>query len=156
MEQFEIDESSEREAQEQAKIKAFKESKRAAAERFKNRRAAERKDNANAATAIINYLKTSGFWDGLSSEGQTFLLKTANMQASSNQNMFKQLFGESPNIGDTVTLGEAFKKTLKGKCNIDFYVRRWAEKGIVVEYIDDPENVFNSVYKIVSLSNTSN
>jgi hypothetical protein len=61
------------------------------------------------------------------------------------------LFGAAPKVGDAVTLQDVFNKTAKGKDSMTIFLRRWAEKGIIVKYVQDPANVFTSRYVIEKL-----
>ena len=65
------------------------------------------------------------------------------------------MFGDNPQIGASFTLNEAFQKTLKGKSNLDFYVKRWAEKGTVVTFKQDAENILNSVYTLEAIGSAT-
>ena len=131
--------------------------KREAAVRFKERRAKEKAERVDNAKALIEELKNGGYWDKISDSGKTYLLGLANPTASSgnNQSLFRTLFGDNPAIGASFTLNEAFQKTLKGKSNLDFYVKRWAEKGTIVSFKQDPENILNSTYTLESIGSTS-
>lgn len=64
---------------------------------------------------------------------------------------FNKVFGDSPKVGDKITLLDYMKKTLKAKADIDKRVKEWAEKGIVVEYKEDSANLLNSTYTIVKM-----
>ena len=132
-----------------------KEAKAKAAKRFKERRAAEKADRIVKAKELIAYMQDKGYWNELSDELKDFLNGMANPAAGSaagNSSLFKTIFGDNPQVGDSVTLQEVFNKTLKGKSNIDFYVKRWAEKGIVVSYEADAANLLNSKYVITALN----
>lgn len=135
------------------KLEKFKKMKREAAERFKERRAKEKVERVENAKAIIEELKNGGYWDNLSDKGKNFLISIANPTAASgnNQSLFRTLFGDNPQIGASFTLNEAFQKTLKGKSNLDFYVKRWAEKGTVVSFKQDAENILNSTYTLEAI-----
>lgn len=133
-----------------------KEAKKEAAKRFKERRAAEKADRIVKAKELIAYMQDKGYWDELSDDLKGFLNGMANPttagSAAGNSSLFKTIFGDNPQVGDSVTLQEVFNKTLKGKSNIDFYVKRWAEKGIVVSYEADAANLLNSKYVITALN----
>lgn len=133
-----------------------KEAKAEAAKRFKERRAAEKADRIVKAKELIAYMQDKGYWDELSDDLKGFLNGMANPtaagSAAGNSSLFKTIFGDNPQVGDSVTLQEVFNKTLKGKSNIDFYVKRWAEKGIVVSYEADAANLLNSKYVITALN----
>lgn len=67
------------------------------------------------------------------------------------QNFFNKVFGDSPKVGDKITLMDFMKKTLKGKADFDAYVKKWAEKGIIVKF-DAGSNMFESTYTIEKLA----
>lgn len=138
-----------------ARDEEFKQKKREAAQRFKERRAAEKEERRALSASLMEYLKNEGFWDQLSDEHKNFLqgmCSAATAQHNNNNSLFNKIFGDNPQVGDTVTLREAFERTLKGKNNIDFYVKKWLEKGIVVSFEENTENLMESVYKIDSLA----
>lgn len=135
------------------KLEKFKASKRAAAQRFKENRIKEKTERVEKAKAFIEHLKSAGLYDGLTAEDKEFLNNLANPTAVSGNttSLFKTLFGDNPSVGATFTLNEAFTKTLKGKSNIDHYVKKWAEKGTVVTFKQDADNILNSVYTLESI-----
>lgn len=131
------------------------EAKRAAAKRFKERRAAEKADRIVKAKELIEALKAEGTYDKLSDDLKAFINGMANPTsgaASGNTSLFKTIYGDNPQVGDAVTLKEIFNKTLKGKSAIDFYVKKWAEKGIVITFEADTADMLNSKYVISALN----
>lgn len=141
------------EAAEAEKLAKFKAQKKEAAARFKERKAAEKATRQKTAAEIIAELKEKNLWDNFPEKGKTFLNELATPTVtSSNGSLFKTMFGDNPQVGDSITLQTAFEKTLKGKSNIDYYVtKRWAPKGIVVEFETDSANLFASKYIIKAL-----
>lgn len=137
-------------ASEAEKLEAFKASKRESAQRFKEKKAKEKADRIENAKALIDELKDGKYWDKLSDKSKSFLNGLANptSNAGGTSSLFKTLFGDNPQVGATFTLNEAFQKTLKGKANIDFYVKKWADKGTIVSYKADADNILNSVYTL--------
>ena len=144
-------------ASEAEKLEAFKANKREAAARFKEKKAKEKADRIENAKAIIDELKDGKYWDKLSDKGKAFLNGLANPTASAGgtSSLFKTLFGDNPQVGATFTLNEAFQKTLKGKANIDFYVKKWADKGTIVSFKADADNILNSVYTLDAIGSGS-
>lgn len=138
------------------KLEKFKEAKRSAALRFKERRAKEKADRIVNAKTLIDELKSFGYWDKISDNGKSFLLglTSSSTSSGSNQSLFKVLFGDNPQVGASFTLNEAFQKTLKGKSNLDFYIKRWAEKGLRVSYKQDTDNILNSVYTLEAIGSS--
>lgn len=140
------------------KLEAFKAKKRAAAQRWKENRAKEKTDRIEKAKKFIEDLKANGLYDKLNDEQKAFINGIANPVNSSNggnSSLFKTLFGDNPQIGASFTLNEAFQKTLKGKSNLDFYVKRWAEKGTIVTFKQDAENILNSVYTLEAMGSAA-
>lgn len=140
------------------KLEAFKAKKRAAAQRWKENRAKEKTDRIEKAKKFIEDLKANGLYDKLNDEQKAFINSIANPVTFSNggnSSLFKTLFGDNPQVGASFTLNEAFQKTLKGKSNLDFYVKRWAEKGTVVTFKQDAENILNSVYTLEAIGSAA-
>lgn len=138
-----------------ADAQAKAEAKREAARRFKERRAAEKADRIVKAKELIEVLKADGTYDKLSEDLKAFLNGMANPtagSASGNSSLFKTIYGDNPQVGDAVTLKDIFNKTLKGKSAIDFYVKKWAEKGIVITFEADSADILNSKYVISALN----
>ena len=133
-------------------MEACRKAKREAAQRFKERRAAEKDERVKKAQSIKDKLISGGFYDKLDEENKAFLEELINGKTVvNNSSLFNSIFGASPKIGDSKTLKEIFEKTLKGKSVIDAYVKRWAEKGIVVELNKDTTDILNSTYTIVKM-----
>lgn len=135
-------------------VEERKAKKREAAKRFKENRAKEKTERQEKAKALIDGLKANGLWDKLDVDQQGFINSLANpvsAASGNNQSLFRKMFGDSPAVGQSVTLNEAFVKTLKGKAAIDADVRKWAAKGIIVKFTLDSDNILNSVYTIEAL-----
>ena len=134
------------------KLEVYKKAKREAAQRFKERRTAEKEERVKKAQAIKDKLISGGFYDQLDEENKVFLEELINGKTTvNNSSLFNSIFGASPKIGDSKTLKEIFEKTLKGKSAVDAYVKRWAEKGIVVNFNKDPADILNSTYTIAKM-----
>lgn len=134
------------------KAAKFKEQKKLAAERFKERRAAEKKERHEKAVAFVQYIKDQKIYDKLSADLKSFVDGlVVEKKASGNGGLFAALFGAAPKVGDSITLRKAFELTTKGKSTLDFYVKRWAEKGIVVKYTANAANILDSTYTIEKL-----
>ena len=59
--------------------------------------------------------------------------------------------GDSPKVGDSITLLEYMKKTMKSKADFDRYVKIWAEKGTVIEF-KSAANMLEATYTIKALA----
>lgn len=133
-----------------AKLAAFKEKKKAAAKKWKENKVKEAEERVEKAKELIDLLKAKGYYEELDDNTKNFLYNLAN-PGNVNQgtsSLFTKLFGPSPSVGSSFTLNEAFQKTLKGKSHIDFYIKKWAEKGTIVSFKQDNENILNSVYTL--------
>lgn len=126
--------------------------KREAARRYKEKAEQEKALCIANAKKFIERMKADGLWDKLDDESRAFVEGIAQPAATVNrQSTFAVLFGESPKVGDSITLGDAFQKTLKGKATLDAYFSRWAAKGVVVTF-SRAENVMESTYTIEALA----
>lgn len=138
------------------KLEKFKAAKKAAAKRFKERRAQEKVNRIEGAKKLIDVMKRDGIWDKLDDECKGFVNGLANpVSAAGNgtESVFTKLFGANPAVGASFTLSDAFNKTLKGKANIDHLVKKWAEKGIVVSFKKNDNNILDSVYTLEATGN---
>lgn len=65
--------------------------------------------------------------------------------------LLNKAFGDAPKVGDSVTLLDFMKKTMKSKSEMDRFVKKAAEKGIVIEFTQKP-NMLESTYTIKKLA----
>lgn len=136
-----------------------KKAKAEAAKRHAEKVAARNEAIFKGAVAHKDWLVKNKYWDGMDDASKTFILDLCKSPAErkaaagggSGQSTFAQIFGDSPKVGDKVTLETIFDKTLKGKSTIDVWVKRWAEKGIVVECIINPTKLKLTEYVIKAL-----
>lgn len=135
-------------AMEDAKLK-----KREAAKRHQEKVKADAQDRTEAAKALIAHLKDDmGIWDKLSEEMCAFLEKLAYPKpANSTSAVFVKLFGDKAKVGDSITLADAFAKTLKGKPALDTLVKKWADKGTIIVFTENKEDMLKSTYTIEAL-----
>ena len=75
------------------------------------------------------------------------VVRTAGGSTSS---FINKVFGDEPKVGDSITLLDYMKKTLKSKADLDKAVKLWNEKGIVVEF-KAAANQLESTYTIKAL-----
>ena len=137
------------------KLEKFKAAKKAAAKRFKERRAQEKVNRIEGAKKLIDVMKRDGIWDKLDDECKGFVNGLVNpvSAAGGTESVFTKLFGANPAVGASFTLSDAFNKTLKGKANIDHLVKKWSEKGIVVSFKKNDNNILDSVYTLEATGN---
>ncbi|MBR6135561.1 MAG: hypothetical protein IKQ22_03655 [Clostridia bacterium] len=125
---------------------AFKAKKAEAAKRF----AENQKARKEGVKKLAEELKAKNLIEKLSPENQKIIediLNPATRSGFGGQSFFNKVFGDSPKVGDSITLLDYMKKTLQAKGKLDKAVKDWAEKGIVVEFTEKP-NQLESVYTI--------
>lgn len=125
---------------------------------YKAKRAEKQKAAYENALKLRDELSKAGMLDKLSASAKEFVLslcKDPSERAKSGgfggPSIFSILFGDNPKVGQKITLEEAFNKTYKGKSTLDLWVKRWADKDIIVECTIDPVKMINSTYTIKSL-----
>lgn len=135
-----------------AKAEEFKAKKAEAAKKWKEKKNQQAADRIKSAKEMIDRLTKQGLFAKLDPKDQDFLKGLAEPKAAStgNSGLFAVIFPNAK-VGDKITLDEVFAKTLKGKSNIDHYVKVWAEKGIIVEYKEDKSDLRKSTYSIVKM-----
>ena len=135
-----------------AKAEAQKQAKAEAAKRWKEKKNAQAAARVEGAKKFIASLEKAGLWNKISPEDQAFLkgLAEPKAAASNTSGLFATIFPNAK-VGDSITLDQVFAKTLKGKTNIDHYVKKWAEKGIVIDYKEDKTDLRKSTYTIVKM-----
>lgn len=138
-----------------AKMEHYKQQKKEAAERHKAKVAAEKAARIENAQKLKEQLESAGVWDGLDEELKAFVEKlgTKKVSTGGRSNLFNTLFGADPKVGDSISLEDAFNKTLKGKATIDYYVKRWVKQGTIVTFVPNQANMLKSTYVIEALSN---
>ncbi len=140
-----------------AVIEARKAKKKEIEKRIKERKRAQRKEQYENALKLRDELQKTGVFDKLSDASKT-LIKNLCVDPSQRTvtgfggpSIFSILFGPSPKVGQSVTLEEAFNKTFKGKSTLDMLVKKWAEKGIIVECVVNPQKMIATTYTIKQL-----
>jgi hypothetical protein len=125
---------------------------------YKAKRAEKQKAAYENALKLRDELSKAGMLDKLSASAKEFVLslcKDPSERAKSGgfggPSIFSVLFGDNPKVGQKITLEEAFNKTYKGKSTLDLWVKRWADKDIIVECTIDPVKMINTTYTIKSL-----
>ena len=130
----------------------FKARKAAAAKAFAERQAALKADRAEAIKelkALADAKKIN--LDTMPKTKAWIEKETAVRTGNGGTSFFNKVFGDSPKVGDKITLLDYMKKTLKAKADLDKAVKGWAEKGIVVEF-KDAANMLEATYTIVKLA----
>lgn len=132
---------------------AKKRQKQEAAKRFAENKKKRQEEARKAAETLEKELKDKGLYEKLSQASKDFLSSIINPVSHTGFNgtsVFVVTFGANPKVGDRVSLEDIFKRTLKGKASFDAVVKRWAEKGIVIEYHED-KDILKSTYTIKEL-----
>lgn len=134
------------------KAEEFKAKKREAAKKCADRkkeRAAKVVEKAKALLKIIEDKKIN-----LPAEDIEFWKSLANptvARAASGSSFLNKVFGDSPKVGDKITLMDFMKKTMQGKSQFDKQVKALAEKGTIIEY-KAAANMLESTYTITKLA----
>lgn len=116
--------------------------------RYKEKKEQDRVDTANAIAMAIRAMKDAGTWDTLTAKDRDILIKHSTV--NNDNSIVAKLFGREYKVGDSITLGQAFRLTMKGKAELDKKFAEWEQKnGVKVEYKEDLDDVFNSTYTIV-------
>lgn len=125
---------------------AFKAKKAEAAKAF----AARQKERKEGIKKLFEELKAKNLIEKLAPEHQKLINDVLAGPARSGfggQSFFNKVFGDTPKVGDHITLLDYMKNTLQAKGKLDKAIKEWAEKGIVVECTEKP-NKLESVYTI--------
>lgn len=148
-----------RDLTEEQKAERYRAQKKEAQARFKERRERELQDRKAGAAALKKELTEGDWWDDLSDPSRAFIDTLIEGRESrriaTSSGIFRAMFGEEPDVGAEVTLNEAFARTLKGKAALDGVLRKWAAKGIVVSFTENPDNILESVYRLEGLPEVS-
>lgn len=117
----------------------LKNSRRQASKKFAAKKKLQDVTIAIGFERLHKELNEKGLIDSLSFESKEFISymmtkKPNTKESKQEKSIFNILFGDSPSVGDSITLKEAFEKTYKGKKTLDIWLKRWQEKGIIVSY----------------------
>jgi hypothetical protein len=66
--------------------------------------------------------------------------------------VLNKLFGDNPEVGMKLTIRDVFDKTMKGMTQMNGLMRKWAEKGVVVQYTHNSAEPFKSTYEITAIN----
>ena len=142
---------------EAAKLEERKAKKKALDKAWKERKQQEKAEQIEKAKRLVEALKSRGYFDTLDEDLKAFVigLTTQNGGNAVVGSTFSKMFGNNPAVGTKVSLKEAFNATLKGKSAIDAYVKKWAEKGIVVTFEKNDTDILESLYVLTSIGGTT-
>lgn len=135
------------------KAEKFKLQKKEAAKRFKEKKKKEAEERLANYNKFLASIKASGTYDKFTDEEKQLLesfTKPVTKTSNNTSGLFVTLFPNAK-VGDSITLMEAFQRSMQGKPKIDSYVKKWVDKGIVIKYTANQENVMNSTYTIEAL-----
>lgn len=135
-----------------AKVAEAKAKKAEASRKWKENKVAAEKARVEGTKKLIEELKKLGTYDKLSDSAKALLDGIVNpARASSNGGLFEKIFGAAPKVGDKKTLMEIMETTLCGKSKVDHYCKVWAEKGIIVKFVENKTKMTDSTYVIEKL-----
>jgi hypothetical protein len=142
-----------------SEISEKKAKKLEALKRFKERKAQKAVDDYKTALELRDELSKAGILEKLTDASKAFLAdqctdpatrKQATGGAAVQPSVLLALYGPNPKVGDKITLRQAFEKTAKGKATLDILIRRWKEKGTVVEVVAN-KDIMETTYEIKAL-----
>lgn len=141
-------------AKDATKDAEFKAKKAAAAKAFAERQAALKADRAEAIKELKALAEAKKINLDTMPKTKAWIEKETAVRTTSGSgnSFFNKVFGDSPKVGDNITVLDYMKKTLKAKADLDKYCKQWAEKGVVVEFKDNPANKLEATYTIVELA----
>lgn len=137
-------------AKDAAKEAEFKQRKQEAAKRFAEKQKQRKQELLEAAKEIV----ASPAYVQLSEQTKKTIQQWLNSTTSSGSAgtaFLNKVFGDSPKVGDSVTLLDYMKRTLKGKAELDKRIKEWKEKGIVIK-VEEKPNQFETLYTIEALA----
>ena len=142
-----------KETMDAAKIAELKAKKAESAKAWKERKDKEAAERVETTKGLIKFLadKKVELPEQYAKLLNDIVNPVKRSSGSSNNGLFVKLFGAEPKVGDSVTLIDAFRKTLSDKAKIDRYVKQWAEKGVIVEFKAEAD-MLKSTYTIVKLA----
>jgi hypothetical protein len=123
-------------------------------------KSAARKESYAGLKALKAELDTKGWYGQLSQASQAWFTKELGNDPEKpnkgggfgGQTVFTTVFGNEAKVGDSRTLMEVFRATKgKGTDMMTMYLKRWAEKGIKVDYTFNDADPFASTYTIKEL-----
>lgn len=124
-----------------------------AAKAFKERRAKEKAAQVDAVEKILKIIETQNVKvpEDIMKVLDGIVNPVRAARSGGTAGIFAKMFGEDAKVGDKVTLMDVFKRTFKSKADIDRSVRAWAEKGIIVEFKQNP-TMLESTYEIKKMN----
>lgn len=128
----------------------FKQRKAEAAKRFAEKQKQRKQELLAAAKEIVANPAYSQLSDATKKVIQDLLNPTTS-SGSAGAAFLNKVFGDSPKVGDSVTLLDYMKRTLKGKAELDKRIKEWKEKGIIIK-VEEKPNQFETLYTIESLA----
>lgn len=131
----------------------LKEKKRVAARNWKAKKRAQEAERSKVAKSVmtwIGHLKGTGV--EVPDYVYAFVDDIANPVVHNTHTgvFFAKVFGASPRVGDSITVGEYLQKTFEAKAKLDMYVKKWAKNGVVVDVVNK-SNLIETVYTIKKL-----
>ena len=141
-------------ADEAKKAADFKAKKAEAAKRFAENQKKRKEDLVTYSKKLMDLHTAKKI--NLPEDVATFFGNIANppvkAASASRAGFFEKVFGNEAKVGDSITLLDYMKKTLQAKGQLDKAVKQWAEKGTIVEFVEDKGQPFNSKYVIKAIA----
>ena len=133
----------------------FKAKKAEAAKRFAENQKKRKELFTSSMKKLDDLIKTKKI-TGVPEDLAKYIADVANppvkAASASRAGFFEKVFGNEAKVGDSITLLDYMKKTLQAKGQLDKAVKQWAEKGTIVEFVEDKGQPFNSKYVIKAIA----
>jgi hypothetical protein len=130
-----------------------------AAKRHAEKVAQQKKDFYANALAFRDELVKQNVYEGLSQTAKAFVIAACrdpgeSTQPASGTQLFVTLFGTAAQVGDEITLLDAFKKVQIAKGAFEKKFKEWETKGkpAKIEVIPNTADVMATKYKVVAIS----
>jgi hypothetical protein len=138
-----------------AKSEEFRANKKAAAVRHAAKVKEERQKDHEMFLAIRDETKQNGAFDKFTQDIKDYILAKcvppSERTGHTGPSFFTQIFGDKPSVGQSVTLNQIITKTFKGMDTVGASVKKWAQKGVIVEIAVNKANMLETKYTIAKL-----
>ena len=138
------------------KTAEFKAAKAAAAKKHTEKVKAAREHDHKMALSARDELQKSGKFDSLNEDVKKWLLAKcvppSERAVASGPSFLNQVFGETPTVGQKITLQEVINKTFKGLDSMRQLIKKAEGKGITIETAVNQQNMLQTVYTITKIA----
>jgi hypothetical protein len=137
-----------------------KELKKAANQRASGKARENKQKLHEMMLAVRDVTKANGTFEAFTQDLKDYILAACvplnERQGHTGPSFFNQVFGPGPKVGTSVTLEQILNTTFKGVDTMSAYIKKWSNKGIIVEVKQDKFKMLNTTYTITALPSGSN